>query len=257
MAKYAHEERTTQSTAPAERGCPLTCGAPISMTRAAFDKCCAARKVAAQEEAEIIDRNRASSGRVQVHFKNPCLTCQGPPALLTFIEVPTHGGDMATKRSIGECGVCGEKKNVAHRTTGIICPTCENMQTYVRKRAKETLTMLRKLAPELLETAGVDAAAVPDESKNLERIADMEAEVLGYKRQVKGLQQLLTDRMKEVEELQAELSKDVGARRAVAAHAEHSQAALKDLALRIAYGLLDGNGVDVSVKDVELLMTVQ
>lgn len=80
-------ERTTQSTAPGERGCPLTCGGPIKMTRDGFARCCAAR-VELAKEADDFDWNKKQNSRVQISFQDPCLSCQGPPDLLTFIEVP-------------------------------------------------------------------------------------------------------------------------------------------------------------------------
>lgn len=276
-------ERTTQSTAPGERGCPLTSGGPIKMTRAGFGRCCAAR-VELAKEADDFDRTKKQDSRVQVSFKNPCLVCQGPPALLTFIEVSTNNGeDMATKRCIGECMVCGEKKNVARQQSGNICPTCENMRTYVKKRPHAALAMLRKMAPDVMGEkdavkspvsfgdaaalcsilrAGVDEDLMKVAERRMAVFAKLEETYLDQSKAFSDAEADRDDLKRQVAELQAELS---SARKAAQAaqvevtgghnlHQGHVPQ-LKDLALRIAYGLLDGKGVDVSVKDVELLMT--
>jgi hypothetical protein len=65
-----------------KRGCPLTGGAQISMTQSAFERCCAARKQEAEERQDIESD--------KVCFAYPCLTCQGPPAELTIIDVKQY-----------------------------------------------------------------------------------------------------------------------------------------------------------------------
>ena len=302
-------ELATQPTAPGERGCPLTCGGPIKMTRDGFARCCAA-KLEAAKEYDDFDREKKQNSRVQISFKNPCLVCQGPPALLTFIEVPdlhligghhltdhlapqskkklkpkydkakrayamhnnwnksikssketesievptnNGGGDMAgTKRCIGECSVCGLKKNVAKRQEGNICPTCENMRTFVKKRPEVTMAMLRKMAPELM-SGGALSPVAPGKEEDLKEsvaLANAEADRDDLKRQVAELQAELSSARKAAQVVQA----DKAPRFEVVDTTAVPK--LKDLALRIAFGLLDGNGVDVSVKDVELLMAV-
>ena len=54
-----------EAETPLKRGCPLTGGRPISMTQSAFDRCCTARKVAAQEAAKIDDRSSVGYGEEQ------------------------------------------------------------------------------------------------------------------------------------------------------------------------------------------------
>lgn len=76
-----------------KRGCPLTGGGPISMTQGAFERCCAARKKEAEERQDIESD--------MVCFAYPCLTCQGPPDLLTIINadnMPTRKAKRDPKR---------------------------------------------------------------------------------------------------------------------------------------------------------------
>ena len=67
-----------------QRGCPLTGGGAIKMTRRAFERCCAANKAAADEEQKKNHHLTKGSG---FKFTWPCLACSGPPAELTIINV--------------------------------------------------------------------------------------------------------------------------------------------------------------------------
>ena len=80
--------RDGQEEIKLKRGCPLTGGGPITMTRTGFERCCAAKKEAATEAADI-DEHRSNSA-VSVGFKYPCLSCSGPPPELKIIDIATY-----------------------------------------------------------------------------------------------------------------------------------------------------------------------
>jgi hypothetical protein len=145
--------------------CPATGNAPTRMTRASWDRLCAATQERSRER-ECIDKNQAQLMRMTRRL-NVCAWCQGKilPRGLEFIDaaemaamIKPQEEAMAKQSKVGICENCGDKGALTGSFGRRVCSTCLKIRSNVNSHLEKVATAARDMGKgqELL------AALVPD-----------------------------------------------------------------------------------------------
>ena len=146
--------------------CPATGNAPTRMTRASWERLCAATQRKSLER-ECIDKNQAQLMRMTRRL-NVCAWCRGEilPRGLEFIDAaemaamikPKEEEPMAKQSKLGVCENCGDKGALTASFGRRVCTACLKIRSGVNSHIERVAAAARDMgrAPELL------AALVPD-----------------------------------------------------------------------------------------------
>jgi hypothetical protein len=155
--------------------CPLTCNLPTRMTRAGWERSCAAER----RRQEVRGEEWGTYGhKAQAKVKTRCQQCQGRtvPAEITLITLEeTMGGQCKIKK--GTCAICGDLGVLKSNHKLDVCTNCAAIQANINMRPQAVLKALGIMRPELLERA---VRLVPD--VQVEAFEEMErlAALVGY-----------------------------------------------------------------------------
>jgi len=145
--------------------CPATSNLPTRITRASWERLCAATQLKSLER-ECIDKNQAQLMRMTRRL-NVCAWCRGKilPRGLEFIDAAEMAAmikpkeeAMAKQSKIGVCENCGDKGALTGSFGRQVCTTCLKIRSNVNSHLEKVATAARDMGrgPELL------AALVPD-----------------------------------------------------------------------------------------------
>lgn len=145
--------------------CPATGNAPTRMTRASWERLCAATQRKSLER-ECIDKNQAQLMRMTRRL-NVCAWCRGEilPRGLEFIDAAEMAAmikpkeeAMAKQSKLGVCENCGDKGVLTASFGRRVCTTCLKIRSGVNSHIERVAAAARDMgrAPELL------AALVPE-----------------------------------------------------------------------------------------------
>lgn len=166
-----------------KRQCPITKGQPTSMTAGGFADQCAFERDAAKT---LVEQDAMISSR-KVIFTPICLSCSGAyPQELTIIELPNCSEgekNMGTNKTTDDtCQWCGKKGKVTNHHGKTSCFSCVAAVTTAKNRPLVAMAMLQSFAPEVL-----GASASTDERQNIERIAELEDQLVDARCTLDGL----------------------------------------------------------------------